>query len=58
MRIMVQMMAQPPIDAASTIMIVRVVRERLDAPSCVLFAAEDEAAATWLVSVTDSIETD
>lgn len=55
---MVQMMAQPPIDAASTIMIVRVVRERLDAPSCVLFAAEDEAAATWLVSVTDSIETD
>ena len=53
MRMMVQMMAQPPMDAASTMMIVMVVRERLVAPSWASLGAEDEGAAIWLVSVID-----
>jgi hypothetical protein len=46
LRIMVQMIAHPPTDAASTMMIVRVVWDRLEPPIAVLsLAAEEEGEA-------------
>jgi hypothetical protein len=56
---MVQIIAQPPTDAASTMRMVMVVRGRLEPPIWALSAFDDEeAAGTWLVSVTESTETD
>jgi hypothetical protein len=56
---MVQIIAQPPTDAASTMRMVMVVRGRLEPPIWALSAfADEEAAGTWLVSVTESTETD
>ncbi len=57
MRIMVQMIAQPPIEAASTMKIVKVVWDRLEPPIWELSMDEDEeAAGMWSVKVTESTE--
>jgi hypothetical protein len=45
-------------DAASTMRMVMVVWDRLDAPIWELLALADEEAGTWLVSVTESTEAD
>jgi|SRR6266702_4365513 len=54
---MVQMIAQPPIEAASTMKIVKVVWDRLEPPIWELSMDEDEeAAGMWSVKVTESTE--
>lgn len=52
------MIAQPPIDAASTMRMVKVVWDKLEPPIWELsLVADEEAAETWLVNVTESTET-
>ncbi len=58
MRIMVQMITQPPMDAAIIMRITMAEWERREAPIWELFEPEDEAAGAWLVSVTESTEAD
>jgi len=58
LRMTVQMITQPPMDAAITMRIVMAECERLEPPIWELSALEDEAAGTWLVSVTESTEGD
>ena len=58
MRIMVQTITQPPMEAAIIMRIIIAECERLELLIAELSEPEDEAAGAWLVSVTESIEAD